>query len=168
MTPMTDEAAFSEFVAAQSRALMRTAYLLTHDHQLAEDLVQTALLKAAKAWDRIEGQPQHYVRRILYTQSATWWRRGRVHEVPADGQDAPDTNGPDIDLQVTLGRALAQLTHKQCAVLVLRYFEDLTEVETARVLDVRVSTVKSTHRQALNRLRILAPDLGELVGANHG
>ena len=75
MTPNADEAAFNEFVSGQSRALMRTAYLLTHDHQLAEDLVQTALFKAAKAWDRIEGDPQHYVRRILYTESISWWRR---------------------------------------------------------------------------------------------
>ena len=115
MTPMTDEAAFSEFVAAQSRALMRTAYLLTHDHQLAEDLVQTALFKAAKAWHRIDGQPQHYVRRILYTENASRWRRGRVHEVPADGQDAPAADGRDVDLHVALGCALAQLTHKQRA-----------------------------------------------------
>jgi RNA polymerase sigma-70 factor (sigma-E family) len=168
MAPMTDEAAFSEFVASQSNGLMRTAYLLTHDHQLAEDLVQTALFKAAKAWDRIEGQPEHYVRRILYTESASWWRRGRVWEVRADGHDAPSGHSPDVDLHVALGYALAQLTHKQRAVLVLRYYEDLTEAETARVLNVRVSTVKSTHRQALNRLRTLAPDLGELIGARHG
>jgi RNA polymerase sigma-70 factor (sigma-E family) len=167
MTPMTDEAAFSEFVAAQSRALLRTAYLLTHDHQLAEDLVQTALFKAAKAWDRIEGQPQHYVRRILYTESASRWRRRRVQEVPADGQDTPDADGRDVDLHVALGLALAQLTHRQRVVLVLRYYEDLTEVETARLLDVHVSTVKSTQRQALSRLRTLAPDLGELIGAHH-
>jgi RNA polymerase sigma-70 factor (sigma-E family) len=167
MTPMTDEAAFNEFVAAQSRSLMRSAYLLTRDHQLAEDLVQTALFKAAKAWDRIEGQPQHYVRRILYNESASWWRRSRVHEVRDDEQETPAGHNPDVDLHVALGHALAQLTHKQRAVLVLRYYEDLTEAETARVLDVRVSTVKSTHRQALSRLRALAPDLGELIGANH-
>ena len=168
MAPMTDEAAFNEFVAAQSRALMRTAYLLTHDHQLAEDLVQTALFKAAKAWGRIEGQPLHYVRRILYTESASWWRRGRVQEVRADGHDAPAGYSPDVDLHLALGHALARLTHKQRAVLVLRYYEDLTETETARVLDVGVSTVKSTHRQALHRLRTVAPDLGDLIGAHHG
>ena len=63
MAPMADEAAFNDFVAARGPALTRTAYLLTHDHQLAEDLVQTALFKAAKAWDRIEGEPEPYVRR---------------------------------------------------------------------------------------------------------
>ena len=165
MTPNADEAAFNEFVSGQSRALMRTAYLLTHDHQLAEDLVQTALFKAAKAWDRIEGDPQHYVRRILYTESISWWRRPKVREVPAEGYDAPARPGADVDLHVALGHALDRLTPKQRAVLLLRYYEDLTETETARVLGVRVSTVKSTHRQALGRLRALAPDLGELIGA---
>jgi len=169
MAPMADEATFNEFVAARSRALMRTAYLLTHDHHLAEDLVQTALFKAAKAWDRIEGQPENYVRRILYTESTSWWRRRRsVVEVSAAGYDAPARPRADVDLHVALGHALGQLTHKQRTVLVLRYFEDLTEAETARVLGVRVSTVKSTHRQALGRLRTLAPDLGELIGARHG
>jgi RNA polymerase sigma-70 factor (sigma-E family) len=167
MTPMSDEAKFNEFVAAHSRSLMRTAYLLTHDHQLAEDLVQTALFKAAKAWNRIEGEPQYYVRRILYTESASWWRRPRVREVQSEKYDAPSGYTPDVDLHVSLGNALARLTPKQRAVLVLRYFEDLTEVQTAQLLGVRVSTIKSTHRQALSRLRTLAPDLGELIGANH-
>ena len=67
MAPMPDESAFAEFVAARSSALIRTAYLLTRDHHLAEDLVQTALFKAAMAWERIEGEPEAYVRRILYT-----------------------------------------------------------------------------------------------------
>jgi RNA polymerase sigma-70 factor (sigma-E family) len=168
MTPMADEAAFNEFVSGQSRALMRTAYLLTHDHQLAEDLVQTALFKAAKAWHRIEGEPQHYVRRILYTESTSRWRRRRVAEVSAEGYDAPARPGADVDLHVALGHALDRLTPKQRAVLLLRYYEDFTETETARVLGVRVTTVKSTHRQALDRLRTLAPDLGELIGAHHG
>jgi len=167
MAPMSDEAAFNEFVSAHSQALMRAAYLLMRDHQLAEDLLQSALFKAAKAWDRIEGEPQHYVRRIMYTQSVSWWRRGRVHEVPGDGYDAPTPPGLDVDLHVALRDALARLTAKQRAVLVLRYFEDLTELETARVLGVRVTTVKTIHRQGLARLRTVAPDLGELIGAHH-
>jgi RNA polymerase sigma-70 factor (sigma-E family) len=167
MMPMTDEAAFNEFVVAHSHAMMRTAYLLTRDHQLAEDLVQTALFKAAKAWDRIEGEPQYYVRRILYTESTSWWRRSRVREVAAGEHDAPTQPITDVDLNVALGHALALLTTKQRSVLLLRYYEDLTETETARVLGVRVSTVKSTHRQALGRLRSLAPDLDELIGAHH-
>ena len=77
MAPMADEEAFNDFVVARTPSLTRTAYLLTHDHQLAEDLVQTALFKAAKAWDRIEGEPEPYVRRILYTENISRWRRSR-------------------------------------------------------------------------------------------
>ena len=167
MAPMAEEAAFNEFVASRSGALMRTAYLLTRDHQLAEDLLQTALFKAAKAWDRIEGEPEFYVRRILYTQNASWWRRRRVAEVAPTPYSDTARPGIDVDLHVVLARALGQLTSKQRTVLVLRYFEDLTETETARVLGVHVSTVKSTHRQALGRLRSLAPDLLELTGDHH-
>ena len=72
-----EEAAFDDFVRTRSAALLRTAYLLTRDHQLAEDLLQTALFKAAKSWERIEGAPEPYVRRILYTENISWWRRRR-------------------------------------------------------------------------------------------
>lgn len=170
MAPMPDEAAFAGFVAARTSALMRTAYLLTRDHHLAEDLVQTALFKAAMAWERIEGEPEPYVRRILYTENVSWWRRRRrvVPESPfGQVQDAPGGPGADLDLQVALERALGLLTAKQRTVLVLRYYEDLTETDAARVLGVGVGTVKSTHRRALARLRTIAPHLGELIGAGH-
>jgi RNA polymerase sigma-70 factor (sigma-E family) len=166
MTPMAGEAAFNDFVVARTAALTRTAYLLTHDHQLAEDLVQTALFKAAKAWDRIEGEPEPYVRRILYNENISRWRRRR-HLVEAyhPTYDAPAVPGSDADVHLSLERALAALTPRQRAVLVLRYYEDLTESETARILGIAVGTVKSSHRRALGRLRAVAPDLGELIGA---
>jgi RNA polymerase sigma-70 factor (sigma-E family) len=169
MAPMPDESAFAEFVAARSSALMRTAYLLTRDHHLAEDLVQTALFKAAMAWERIEGEPEPYVRRILYTENVSWWRRRRrlVAEAAPVRAEEPAGPGTDIDLQVALERALGQLTAKQRTVLVLRYYEDLTEADAARVLGVGLGTVKSTHRRALVRLRTLAPHLGELIGVTH-
>ena len=167
MAAMADEAAFNEFVLARTPALMRTAYLLTHDHQLAEDLVQTALFKAAKAWDRIEGGPEPYVRRILYTENISRWRRRHVIETFQPAFDAPAVVGTDPDVHLALERALAELTLRQRTVLVLRYYEDLTETQTARVLDIGVGTVKSIHRQALGRLRAVAPDLGELIGADH-
>jgi RNA polymerase sigma-70 factor (sigma-E family) len=169
MAPMPDEAAFAEFVAARTSALMRTAYLLTRDHHLAEDLVQTALFKAAMAWERIEGEPEPYVRRILYTENISWWRRRRrlVVEAAAVQLEQPAGPGTDVDLQVALERALGQLTAKQRTVLVLRYYEDLTEADAARVLGVGVGTVKSTHRRALLRLRAVAPHLGVLIGACH-
>ena len=169
MAPMPDESAFAEFVAARSSALMRTAYLLTRDHHLAEDLVQTALFKAAMAWQRIEGEPEPYVRRILYTENVSWWRRRRRLVVEAAPVRAEEPAGPgtDIDLQVALERALGLLTAKQRAVLVLRYYEDLSEAGAARVLGVGVGTVKSTHRRALLRLRAVAPHLGDLIGVGH-
>jgi RNA polymerase sigma-70 factor (sigma-E family) len=166
---MAGEAEFNEFVGARSSALMRTAYLLTQDHQLAEDLVQTALFKTALRWQRITGDPEPYVRRILYTESISWWRRRtrRVAE-SAPRDDEPSGVDVDVDLQLSLEHALQQLTLRQRAVVVLRYYEDLTEVEAARVLGVGVGTVKSTHRQALARLRAVAPDLGQLIGVDHG
>ena len=168
MERMAEEGAFNEFVVARSSALMRTAYLLTQDHQLAEDLVQTALFKAALRWRGITGDPEPYVRRILYTESISWWRRRtrRVVESAPRYDEQPQV-GVDVDLQLSLERALQRLTPRQRAVLVLRYYEDLTEVEAARVLGVGVGTVKSMHRQALARLRAVAPDLGQLIGVDH-
>jgi len=167
MSPVTGEAAFREFATARTPALMRTAFLLTRDHQLAEDLVQTALFKAVKAWERIERNPEGYVRRILYTESVSWRRRRRLKEALGEDQDVSASSEVDVDLQVSLERALGLLTARQRAVLVLRYYEDLTEVATAQTLGIAPGTVKSLHRQALQRLRTRAPHLGELIGAGH-
>ena len=161
---MTQEQDFHAFVVARTPALSRTAYLLTGDAHQAEDLVQTALFKAAKSWHRIEGDPEPYVRRILYTQNVSWWRsRRHVREHQLGAYDAP-ANQPDADLRISLEQALAGLTTRQRTVLVLRYFEDLTERQTAAELGIGVGTVKSISRQALARLRALAPDLAEHVG----
>jgi RNA polymerase sigma-70 factor (sigma-E family) len=159
------ESEFRDFVAARSAALSRTAYLLTGDAQLAEDLVQTALMEAARSWHRIRGHPEPYVRRILYTRNISWWRRRRIRETGLEGHDASQRD-TDTDLRLTLEDALRRLTAKQRTVLVLRYFEDLTEVQTADQLGVGVGTVKSTTRQALGRLRVLAPELAELIGSD--
>jgi RNA polymerase sigma-70 factor (sigma-E family) len=160
-----DEAGFDEFVAARSAALSRTAYLLTGDHHLAQDLVQAALLQAAKHWGRIHTSPEAYVRRAMYHQNISWWRRRKVAESPLSFHDGAAA-APDTDLRLTLDQALARLTPKQRTVLVLRFYEDLTEVETARALGISAGTVKSTSRQALARLRALAPELAELIGAD--
>jgi len=163
MTDGTAEQQFRDFVHARTPALSRTAYLLTGDAHLAEDLVQTALFKAAKAWHRIEGDPEPYVRRILYTQNVSWWRARKVKETSLGSYDAPDA-AVDRDLRLTLEQALARLTTRQRTILVLRYFEDLTEVQTATALGITAGTVKSTTRHALARLRALAPELAELIG----
>ena len=164
MSGSSGEAGFAEFVAARTGALARTAYLLTGDHHLAEDLVQTALFQAARHWERIEGHPEAYVRRILYHQNISWWRRRKVRETSLGRYDVP-VAGSDTDLRLTLDDALRRLTPKQRTMLVLRYFEDLTETQTAHELGIGVGTVKSTTRQALQRLRTLAPELQELIGA---
>ena len=162
---MADRSAFDGFVHARGPALARTAYLLTGDHHLAEDLVQAALVQAAKHWERIHTSPEAYVRRAMYHQNISWWRRRKVVETPLVSHDGAVTSA-DADLRLTLDQALARLTPKQRTVLVLRFYEDLTEVETARALGISVGTVKSTNRQALARLRALAPELAELIGAD--
>jgi len=148
-------ATFDEFVAARSRALLRTAYLLTHDHALAEDLLQTSLAKAWFAWRRIDGEPEPYVRRILVNTYASWWRRKWNGEQPTD--TLPDAGHPDradATEPTDLWTAMERLPRRMRAVVVLRYFEDLTEVQTADLLGCSVGTVKSQTSKALAKLRI--------------
>jgi RNA polymerase sigma-70 factor (sigma-E family) len=159
----TGSATFDAFVHARTPALARTAYLLTGDAHLAEDLVQTALFKAARVWPRIEAAPEAYVRRILYTQSVSWWRRRRIAETTLGSHAERPAAASDSDLRLSLEAALARLTTRQRTVLVLRFFEDLTEVQTAEVLGIGSGTVKSITRQALSRLAALAPHLRELI-----
>jgi RNA polymerase sigma-70 factor (sigma-E family) len=147
---------FDEFVAARSTGLLRTAYLLTHDSALAEDLLQTALAKAWFAWSRIEGRPEPYVRRILVNTYSSWWRR-RWHGELATGELPERGAGDDAgasDAAQDLWAAMTRLPRRQRAVVVLRYFEDLTEAEAARLLGCSVGTVKSQTSKALAKLRI--------------
>jgi len=158
-----DRVGFEAFVAARTAALARTAYLLTGDAHLAEDLVQSALLKAAEHWQRIHTSPEAYVRRTMYHQQVSWWRRRRgVREHTIEGYDAAD-RVPDLDVALSVRDALALLTTRQRQVLVLRFFEDLTEHQVADVLGISRGSVKSTTRQAFDRLRRVAPHLAELV-----
>jgi RNA polymerase sigma-70 factor (sigma-E family) len=162
---MTDRSAFDDFVHARGSALARTAYLLTGDHHRAEDLLQTALMQAARHWERIHTSPEAFVRRTLYHQNISWWRRRRFAESRLDGHDrAAATHDPL--LRLSLDQALARLTAKQRTVLVLRYYEDLSERQIADALGVSPGTVKSTTRQALSRLRTLAPELADLMGTD--
>ncbi|MGE3378393.1 MAG: SigE family RNA polymerase sigma factor [Nocardioides sp.] len=153
---MTSTVGFEEFVAARSSGLLRTAYLLTHDHALAEDLLQTSLTRAWFAWSRIDGNPEAYVRRILVNTYASWWRRKWNGEHPTE--ELPDRTGSDFTDGAASGQdlwsALARLPRRQRAVIVLRYFEDLTEAETARTLGCSVGTVKSQTSKAMAHLRI--------------
>jgi RNA polymerase sigma-70 factor (sigma-E family) len=158
---MRNRNSFEVFVAARSSGLLRTAYLLTHDSQLAEDLLQTALAKAWRAWDRVGDRPEAYVRRILVNTYSTWWRRKWNGEVPTDVLPESAAVNPETGSSsaLELRAALARLPRRQRAVVVLRFFEDLTEAETANLLDCSVGTVKSQTSKALAKLRI-DPTLG--------
>jgi RNA polymerase sigma-70 factor (sigma-E family) len=159
------EESFRAYVAARLPALKRTAWLLVGDVHLAEDLVQTALSQAAMRWERIvaRGDPEPYIRRILYNEHVSWWRRRRLTEVlDATVADRP-TQAVDVPTRVTMRQALARLTPKQRAVLVLRYYEDLSESQVAQLLNVTVGTVRSQTRSALDRLKATAPELADLL-----
>jgi RNA polymerase sigma-70 factor (sigma-E family) len=144
---------FDDFVAGCSARLLRTAYLLTRDRGRAEDLLQTALVRTWLSWARIEGDPAAYLHKVLVNTYATWWRRRWNDERPT--ADLPDA-GYDEDPSAShdLWAALGRLPRGQRAVVVLRYFEDLSETETARVLDCSVGTVKSQCAKALTKLRL--------------
>jgi RNA polymerase sigma-70 factor (sigma-E family) len=157
----SDEA-FAEFVERWSPALLRVAFLLTGDRWSAEDLLQTALLKTSRRWHTIADHEAAYpyVRRVLVTTSASWRRRRRVPEVliesvPASQQPSGGAPAP--------GRAVAALETlppRMRAVVVLRFYEDLSEAETAAALGCSIGSVKSQASRGLARLRALlaAPD----------
>jgi RNA polymerase sigma-70 factor (sigma-E family) len=152
---MADRGEFDAFVAARSPALLRTAFLLTGDRHAAEDLLQTALAKSWFAWRRIDGPPEAYVRRVIATTYATWWRRRWRAEQPTG--DVPDSGAPDltgsVDTRDALWRAIATLPRRQRTVVVLRYYEDLSEAEIAVALGISAGTVKSSASRALATLR---------------
>jgi RNA polymerase sigma-70 factor (sigma-E family) len=157
---------FEAFVTARSTSLLRSAYLLTGDQQLAEDLVQTALAKTHLAWKRVQIQTaEAYARRVMYHENISRWRRTRVAEfLPGE---LPERSGDrdataDVDLRLVVRRALLRLGKRQRAVLVLRFFEDCSERETAELLGISVGTVKSQTHRALAQLRALAPELSGL------
>jgi RNA polymerase sigma-70 factor (ECF subfamily) len=149
------DAPFAEFVGLRSAALLRTAYLLTGDAGKAEDLLQTALTKTYVAWDHIRdsGAVEAYVRRVLATSAASAWRRRwrveRPTEVLPDRPVADD--GPED--HVLLWSLVKELPSRQRAVLVLRFYEDLSEAEIAEVLGVARGTVKSHAARGLAALR---------------
>ncbi len=149
---------FARFVDQRQRSLLRSAWLLTGDWALAEDLVQTALARTWLRWERItrRDDPEIYVRRVLVSTWINWSRRKWRGESTA--MELPDGPAPgDLEAEavtrVAVRGALGSLTSRQRAVLVLRVFDDLTEAQTAQVLGCAVGTVKSTMSNALTRLR---------------
>lgn len=159
---VTRREGFNAFVDSRSTSLLRTAYLLTRDRGLAEDLVQTSLVKAWFAWARIEGQPKAYVRRIIVNTYSSWWRRKwngeqateDVPEAMPRGQHDRHASSTQIADRTDLWQALGRLPKRQRAVVVLRFYEDLSEIETAEVMQCSVGTVKSQTSRALAKLRL--------------
>jgi len=170
-----DDPEFRDFVRSRSRALLRTAYLLTGNIADAEDLVQSALTKTYVAWDRIHDRSalDGYVRRAIVNTHISWWRRRRLEEFPTDEIpeqaviDQPDSS----DIEESLQRAINRLPQRMRAAVMLRYYDDMTEAEVAEVLGVSLGTVKSTVSRAMAKLRIdveLQPELADRPARSAG
>ncbi|MET7752102.1 SigE family RNA polymerase sigma factor [Micromonospora sp. NPDC005367] len=157
MTSHQDDDQFRLFVQRQWGPLLRTAYLLTGDRGTAEDLVQSALEKTHRRWGRVlrRDAPEVYVRRAMVNTAISWRRRRRPLEVPlltSDSASAPDPYGQVEERELLLA-ALRRLPPRTQAILTLRYFEDLSEADTAKVLGCSVRAVKSQASRGLARLR---------------
>jgi RNA polymerase sigma-70 factor (sigma-E family) len=149
---------FVEFVATRSGVLLRSAWLLTGDMGKAEDLLQTVLALVWPRWPRVAqgGNPEAYIRRVLFSTYLSWWRRRWRFEVPSpalpEAGDRSDLAGESATRDA-LQRALAKLSRQQRAVVVLRYVEDLSVAETAHLLGCSPGTVKVQASRALATLR---------------
>jgi RNA polymerase sigma-70 factor (sigma-E family) len=155
---MAEPEGFRHFVIARSPGLVRGAWLLTGDLATAEDLVQTALAKVWSRWAQVNRQdaPEAYTRRVMMSTFLTWNRRRwrcelAVGELPDTVEASNDLH--EVELRWSVARALRTLPRRQRAVIVLRYFEDLTEVQVAQALSCSVGTVKSQNAKAIKQLR---------------
>jgi RNA polymerase sigma-70 factor (sigma-E family) len=160
---------FDQFVRDSSPGLLHTAYLLTGDRGHAEDVVQTALLQVARKWRRIRGEPMPYARRAVVNLAKNHWRdrlrRPRETSVTVEpGYAAPDA---DVLLHQVLLPAVMDLPVRQRAVLVLRYFQDLSVEQTADALGCSTGTVKSQTHHALSKLREALGDSADQKENDH-
>ena len=151
---------FEDFVRGRSTALLRTAYLLTGDRRDAEDLLQTALERTSRHWSSIYRSPDAYVRRVMANAVTSRWRRKGAAELPLFDDQVPSPGDAIAAIAVrdALVRGLLALPARQRAVLVLRYFDELSEAETAAAMQCSVGTVKSQASRGLARLRELVDD----------
>ena len=153
---------FAAFVAGRSAELLRLAYVLTADHYAAEDLLQSALTKAAARWGRIHSTPEGYVRQIMYREQVSWWRRRARRPVTVVAQ-VPELPVPDqmvmVEARLALRDALLALPPGKRVMLVLRYLEDLPEAQVADILGCSVGTVRSQTHKAIAQLRAVVPSL---------
>ncbi|MCD4524653.1 SigE family RNA polymerase sigma factor [Nocardioides sp. cx-173] len=152
---------FAAYLNARQPQLLRTAYLLTGDRHQAEDVLQTSLAKLYLAWDKVRdrGSVDAYVRRIMVNENNSLWRRGwKRREFAAETiPDRAVSDAYDEGLSSALWDVVQTLPQKARAVVVLRYYEQLTEAETADILGISVGTVKSQCSRALAALRDRVP-----------
>lgn len=154
-----DEAAFAEFVTREWSRLVRVGYLLTGDVGRAEDLVQQALVKVHRHWPRVRhtASPYAYTRAAVANESASWWRRRRVPEtlgeIPVHAVGATGDAFAAVDTRAELLQCLQRLPPRMRAIVVLRYYDGLSEAETAQALGISVGSVKSQTSRGLDRLR---------------
>jgi RNA polymerase sigma-70 factor (sigma-E family) len=151
-------AGFEDLVRIRYADLRRSAYHLTREWTLAEDLVQAALAQAWRAWPRVdESDPYPYVRKVMFHLFTAWWRRRWRGEQPTEAMpdlsDRVDQEARSDDRD-EVWRAIAQLPRRQRAVIILRYYEDLTEAQIADLLGCSAGTVKSQCSRAIATLRL--------------
>jgi RNA polymerase sigma-70 factor (sigma-E family) len=156
------DADFTAYLAARQPSVLRTAYLLTGNRHDAEDLTQTAFAKLYLSWDKVRdrGSIDGYLRRILVNEHNSLWRRGwKKREVVRDHTTIDHPTEDTYDDGSPLWEAVQTLPRKARAVVVLRYYEQLSELETAETLGISVGTVKSQASRALANLRTSATHL---------
>ena len=159
---------FADFAAARSPELLRLAYVLTGDRHAAEDLLQTAFTRAAAHWGRVHRSPEAYLRKIMYREQVSLWRRRSrrpetvMAELPEPGghQQLAGDQLASADSRLALRQALLALPPGKRVVLVLRYLEDMPEAQVAAVLGCSVGTVRSQTHKAIRQLKTVLPDLG--------
>ncbi len=167
----TDEAEFADLVAATSHGLLRTAYAVCGDRQLGEDAVQSALASAYRSWPRVREarSPEAYLRRMVVNELLGWRRRKAWSAVSPRAQlpEVPQASQEDLVVDHQLvWRAIGDLPPRQRAVVVLRYYEGLSEAEIADTLGIRPGTVKSQAAAAASHLRAaLAGTFSPAAGA---
>lgn len=155
---------FVSYVRSRQHALLRSAYLVCGDRALAEDLLQEAFIKLALRWDRVrEDNPDGFVRTILYRDAISAWRKHRresvVDAVPEPVEQVAGLEVDRVPERMALDDALASLSPRQRAIVVLRFYEDRSVLETADILGISDGTVKSQTHVAIGHLRNALPDL---------
>ncbi|GAA1966120.1 SigE family RNA polymerase sigma factor [Nocardioides panacihumi] len=163
VTADTRDAEFAAYMHARQRALLRTAFLLTGNVHTAEDVVATALAKLYLAWDKVRDRESidGYVRRIIANETTSLWRRPwRRREIAAEVlPEHGREDAYDDGRAAAVWEAVSSLPPRQRAVVVLRYYEELSEAEIADVLGISPGTVKSQASRALATLRTNHPTL---------